>query len=268
MKKPPPHFLVRAAQSSAMSSFLLLVFLLVGWEFYVREFKVDKFLLPAPSVIAVAMWEAFRTPSFWTHTWVTVYETTVGFLAGTLVGVSLGTALGKMPRLEKTLDPFIVATLVVPKVALVPLFVVWFGFGPTSKIVIAAVLAFFPVLTNTVLGIKSVVVGHREVMLSTNATRLQTFIWLELPSTLPYILAGMEMGVVLSIIGAVVGEYLGGNQGLGNLAVKEMNSYNTAALFAVIVHMSVIGYLFYLVIRTMKKFFIPWHSSIRHVDAG
>ena len=125
-----------------------------------------------------------------------------------------------MPRLEKMLNPFIVATQVVPKVALVPLFVVWFGFGITSKVVIAAVLAFFPILLNTLLGVKSVDRGHREVLASLNASRWQSIIELEFPSALPYILTGMEVGVVLAIIGAVVGEYLGGSQGLGNLAVQ------------------------------------------------
>jgi len=249
-----------------ISTSLLLLLFLFGWEFYVRQFKIDPFLLPAPSVVAVVLFDSLKVPSFWMHTWVTVYETSLGFLAAVVFGVGLGTVLGKAPRLEKVLNPFIVATQVVPKVALVPLFVVWFGFGPTSKIVIAGVLAFFPVLTNTVLGIKSVSIGHREVMLSANASRTQCFYWLELPSALPYILAGMEMGVVLAIIGAVVGEYLGGNQGLGNLAVKEMNSYDTSALFAVIIHLSILGYLFYLAVGMLKRFLIPWHPSLRHAN--
>ncbi len=245
------------------SSVLLLVAFVAAWELYVVLFDIDAFLLPPPSAVAVALFAGFKTPSFWVHTWVTTYETSLGFLAAVVFGIGLGTLLGKMPRLEKVMNPFIVATQVIPKVALVPLFVVWFGFGPTSKIVIAGVLAFFPILTNTVLGIKSVSTGHREVMLSTNASGMQRFLWLELPSSLPYILAGMEMGVVLAIIGAVVGEYLGGNQGLGNRAVKEMNSYDTSALFAVIVHLSVLGYLFYLAVGMLKRVLIPWHPSLR-----
>jgi NitT/TauT family transport system permease protein len=249
---------------SLLGSIALLVLFLAAWEFYVRAFNVEKFILPPPSVVLVALLDSLQSPSFWKHTWITVYETLAGFMAAVIIGVGLGALLGKMPRLERTLNPFVVATQVVPKVALVPLFVVWFGFGPTSKIVIAAVLAFFPILTNTLLGIKSVSVGHREVMLSLNASRWQCFVRLELPSALPYMLAGMEMGVVLAIIGAVVGEYLGGNQGLGNLAVKEMNSFNTPALFAVIVHLSIIGYVFYALVGLCKRFAIPWHQSIRN----
>src|SRR3546814_5229112 len=105
-----------------------------------------------------------------------------------------------------------------PKVALVPLFIVWFGFGPSSKVVMAAVLAFFPIMTNTILGIKSVDRGHRDVMISLNASRWQTLRELELPTALPYILTGAEIGIVLAVIGAIVGEYLGGSEGLGHLA--------------------------------------------------
>jgi NitT/TauT family transport system permease protein len=111
--------------------------------------------------------------------------------------------------------------------------------------------------------VKSVDRGHREVLISLNASRWQLVTQLEFPSALPYILTGMEMGVVMSIIGAVVGEYLGGNQGLGNLAVKEMNSFNTTALFAVIIHLSLVGFLFYAAIVACRRFLIPWHESVQ-----
>jgi NitT/TauT family transport system permease protein len=246
-----------------VGSLLLLAVFLAGWEGYVRLFGVSKLVLPPPSLVLVEWVKSLADPLVWFHTWITVWETVLGFFFAVVIGVGLGALLGKMPRLEKMLNPFIVATQVVPKVALVPLFVVWFGFGITSKVVIAAVLAFFPILLNTLLGVKSVDRGHREVLASLNASRLQSIIELEFPSALPYILTGMEVGVVLAIIGAVVGEYLGGSQGLGNLAVKEMNSYNTTALFAVIIHLSVIGFLFYGAVVACRRFLIPWHESAR-----
>lgn len=119
--------------------------------------------------------------------------------------------------------------------AFVPLFVVWFGFGMTSKVIVAAVLAFFPILTNTVLGVKSIDGGHRDVMTSLTASRMAVFRRLELPSALPYILAGMEVGIVLAVIGAIVGEYLGGDSGLGYLLISKMNAYETDGLFAVMI---------------------------------
>ena len=244
-------------------SVALLIALLGLWEGYVRVFKVSPFLLPPPSTVMVAWVQSLTTAVLWVHTWITVVETVLGFLIAVVIGVGLGSLLGKMPRLEQTMNPFIVATQVVPKVALVPLFVVWFGFGLEPKIIIAAILAFFPILMNTILGVKSVDRGHREVLMSLNASRWQVVTQLEFPSALPYILTGMEMGIVLSIIGAVVGEYLGGNQGLGNLAVKEMNSYNTTALFAVIIHLSVVGFAFYALLVASRRFAIPWHESVQ-----
>ncbi len=246
-----------------VGSLLLLIIFLGGWEFYVRTFGVSKLILPPPSLVMEAWWESLTRSSTWYHTGITAWETVLGFFFGAVAGVGLGALLGKMPRLEKMLNPFIIATQVVPKVALVPLFVVWFGFGMTSKVVIASVLAFFPILLNTVLGVKSVDRGHIEVLASLNASRWQTVTQLEFPSALPYILTGMEVGIVLSIIGTVVGEYLGGSEGLGNLAVKEMNSYNTTALFAVIIHLSVMGFIFYAFVVAMRRFFIPWHESAR-----
>ena len=259
--RPTPQPRTRKGIPAWIGSLLLLIIFLVGWESYVRFFQVSKLVLPPPTLVLVEWVNSLGDRLLWFHTWITVWETVLGFFFATVIGVGLGALLGKMPRLEKMLNPFIVATQVGPKVALVPLFVVWFGFGITSKVVIAAVLAFFPILLNTMLGVKSVDRGHREVLASLNATRWQSVVELEFPSALPYILTGMEVGVVLAIIGAVVGEYLGGSQGLGNLAVKEMNSYNTTALFAVIIHLSIIGFLFYGVVVACRRFLIPWHES-------
>ena len=171
--------------------------------------------MPAPYAVWKAWLDLLASPRAWGHAETTVYETLVGFLWGLFIGVGLGVLIGRIRWLEMTLNPFIVAIQVVPKVAFVPLFVVWFGFGITSKVIVSAVLAFFPILTNTVLGVKSIESGHRDVMTSLNASRLAVFWRLELPSSLPYILTGMEVGIVLAIIGAIVGEYLGGNSGLG-----------------------------------------------------
>ena len=212
---------------TSIASLLLLFAFMAVWEGYVRLFDVSTFLLPPPSLVIVEWIRSLGTASLWFHTWITTYETILGFVIAAVTVVGLGAVLGKLPKLEQTLNPFIIATQVVPKVALVPLLVVWFGFGLAPKVIIAAVLAFFPILLNTILGVKSGDRGHREVLISINASRWQSITQLEFLSSLPYILTGMEIGIVLAIIGAVVGEYLGGNQGLGNLAVKEMNSYNT-----------------------------------------
>jgi NitT/TauT family transport system permease protein len=240
---------------------ILAAFLLV-WHLYVTWFNVSKFILPPPLAVAESFVELITSASTLYHTWITLYETLVGFALATVIGVGLGAILGKTPWLEQALNPFIVATQVVPKVALVPLFILWFGFGPEAKIVVAAVLAFFPILTNTVLGVKSVDFGHKDVMTVLNARRWQRFLTLELPSALPAVLAGMEVGVVLAIIGAVVGEYLGGSTGLGHLAVAALNDYKVGTLFAIILLLTLIGFALYVLVGMLKHFVIPWHESV------
>jgi NitT/TauT family transport system permease protein len=240
---------------------ILAAFLLV-WHLYVTWFDVSKFIVPPPLAVAESFVELITSASTLYHTWITLYETLVGFALATVIGVGLGAILGKTPWLEQALNPFIVATQVVPKVALVPLFILWFGFGPEAKIVVAAVLAFFPILTNTVLGVKSVDFGHKDVMTVLNARRWQRFLTLELPSALPAVLAGMEVGVVLAIIGAVVGEYLGGSTGLGHLAVAALNDYKVGALFAIILLLTLIGFALYVLVGMLKHFVIPWHESV------
>jgi NitT/TauT family transport system permease protein len=239
----------------------IAIVLVLIWQGYVTAAHVSAFILPPPSAVWHAWLELLASPRDWRHAGYTAMETIIGFVWGTLIGVSLGIVIGRLRWLESTLNPFIVTTQVVPKVAFVPLFVVWFGFGPTSKIIVAAVLAFFPILTNTVLGVKSIDPGHRDVMTSLNATRLQIFRRLELPSSLPYILTGMEVGIVLAIIGAIVGEYLGGNDGLGFLMISRMNAYETDGLFAVMLQMSLLGFLFYFAIGLLRKLLIGWHTS-------
>ncbi|MFT8244873.1 ABC transporter permease [Roseomonas sp. BN140053] len=241
----------------------LLAALLIGlWQFYVTWSGVSAFILPSPLSVWDGFVELLATPSTWRHTLATVQATLSGFLIALVLGVAMGAVLAKVPWLEQTMNPFIVASQVVPKVALVPLFVVWFGFGMTSKVVIAAVIAFFPIFTGTLRGVKSVDLGHRDVMTAFNANPWQRAMLLELPSALPYILVGAEVGIVLAIIGAVIGEYLGGNLGLGYLLIAKMNAYETDMLFAVILLLTLVGFLFYLVTVLLRRAVIPWHESV------
>ncbi|WP_066942633.1 ABC transporter permease [Microtetraspora fusca] len=241
---------------------LLLIAFFVAWDVFVRAFEVNELVLPRPGAVFESLGEVVRNPATWDHARVTVLETTSGFLAALVFGVVAGVVLGKVPWIERSLRPMIVASQVVPKVALIPLFVIWFGFGITSKVIMAAMLAFFPIMLNVQLGVRSVEAGQREVMRSLNAGRWQTFVHLELRSTMPYVLAGMEVGIVFAIIGTIVGEYLGGSEGLGYLVVVTLNALDAPQLFAVIILLSVIGLAMYFVVNTLKRVLIPWHESV------
>lgn len=240
----------------------ILLAIIVGiWGSYVRMTGVSPFILPSPGAVWDNWLRMLGDSRTWHHIMMTAYATVAGFSWALVVGVVTGVLIGRFRWVELTLNPFIVATQVMPKVAFVPLFIVWFGFGITSKVIVAAVLAFFPIMTNTVLGVKSVDAGHRDVVTSLNATGWQKFRRLELPSSLPYILTGMEVGIVLSIIGTIVGEYLGGSTGLGYMMIARMNAFQTDQLFAVIIFMAMLGFFFYFAIGLLRRVLIPWHQS-------
>jgi NitT/TauT family transport system permease protein len=243
---------------------LVLIALIAIWHAYVTIFSVSPFILPSPLEVGKAIVKLLNDPRTWQHTLITLYEIVAGFIIAVIIGIVFGAFLGKIRWLEQTLNPLIVGLQVMPKVALIPLFIVWFGFGVTSKIVLAAVISFFPIMTNTILGIKSVETGHRDVMLALNASRWQTFRDVELPSALPFILTGMEVGIVLATIGAIVGEYLGGSQGLGYLAVATLNAFDVQAMFGVIFILTALGLILYFLVVMMRRYLTPWHAAAKN----
>lgn len=241
---------------------LLLVLIVLIWQAYVTIFEVSPFILPSPGAVGVAVIELLADGKTYGHIMTTLIETVAGFAIAVVTGIVLGGLLGKIRWLEQTLNPLIVGLQVMPKVALIPLFIVWFGFGMTSKIVLAAVISFFPIMTNTILGIKSVERGHRDVMQALNASRWQTFREVELPNALPFILTGMEVGIVLATIGAIVGEYLGGSSGLGYMAVATLNAFDVTAMFGVILLLTVLGLVLYFLVVMLRRYLTPWHEAV------
>jgi NitT/TauT family transport system permease protein len=243
-----------------------LIALIAIWQVYVTAFHVSPFILPAPLAVSQSVVTLLSDPQTWRQTAITLYEIIVGFAFAVIIGIGFGAVFGKVRWLESTFNPLIVGLQVMPKVALIPLFIVWFGFGVTSKIVLATVISFFPIMTNTILGIKSVELGHRDVMLALNASRWQTFRDVELPSALPFILTGMEVGIVLATIGAIVGEYLGGSQGLGYMAVATLNAFDVQSMFGVIMILSVLGLILYFLVVMLRQWLTPWHAAASRND--
>ena len=233
-----------------------LFFLL--WQGYCEMSGISPLILPPPSRIALVFVEVTFDRATLYHACVTLYETLAGFALATVFGIVVGWIVAISRLMERALHPFIVASQVIPKVALVPLFVLWFGFGPTSKIVVAAVIAFFPVLVNTLLGLRSVQPGHADVFRALRATTVQRILLLQIPSALPAILAGMEMAIVLATIGAVVGEYLGSSAGLGYLAVATMNAFQTDRLFVLIILLTLMGFVLYMAMAWLRSLLISW----------
>ncbi|WP_181780137.1 ABC transporter permease [Pseudonocardia pini] len=242
----------------------LIVLAVVGlWKLYVELSGISPFVLPAPEDVAVAFVEQITTPAVWTeHIWTTFYETIAGFTIGIAVGTVLGFLMGRSPTLNRILGPFVITTQVVPKVALVPLFILWFGFGPSSKVMVAAMLSFFPILTNTAFGVRSVPAGMREMMRTVGASRWESFRKLDFPYTLAHILTAAEMAIILATIGAFVGEFLGGDKGLGRYAVNLQNNLQVPQLYGAIVIMALYGFALYASVSLVKRLLIPWHDSV------
>jgi NitT/TauT family transport system permease protein len=246
-----------------ISTPVLLLVIFVAWKLYTTFSDISEFVIPTPEAAWASLVDLVRDPETWAlHVWITLFETIAGFLIAVVTGVAIGAVLGRIVWLELALRPIIVALQVVPKVALIPIFVILFGFGVTSKVIIAAILAFFPIMLNVMLGVRSVDPGHREVMRSLDAGRWQTFRHLDFHSILPYVFAGMEVGIVFALIGAIVGEYLGANEGLGNLVVVSLNDLDAPRLFAVIILLAALGSVLYFAVSGVKRLMIPWHESV------
>jgi NitT/TauT family transport system permease protein len=240
---------------------LAFAVLVAAWHVYVVWSDVSPFLLPPPTDVAGATLDLLSEGRTWHHVWVTSSEIGLGFVIATVVGVSLGATLGEVPFLDRALTPYVVVLHVVPKVAIVPILLMWMGFGSSSKVALAAIFGFFPILAGARAGVMSVDPGHRDLATTLQArTRHRLFLF-ELPSALPAILTGMEVGMVLATVGAVVGEYLSGGQGLGFLVVSYTGQLQIDEAFGVIVLLSALGYVLHAAVAGLRRLVVPWHAS-------
>jgi NitT/TauT family transport system permease protein len=224
---------------------LLLVVLLGAWEWAASAFKFSVLVLPPPSAVVQALRHGFATGFFWPHLGQTLLELLLGLGLGVLLGFAGGVLLGESPALRRVLMPYVVTTQVIPKLALVPLFIVWLGFGTAPTVLITALICFFPLLENTLTGVAQVDAARLELFRMLGASRWQTLWRLKIPAALPTILAGVRVAVVLALVGAVVGEFIGASQGLGALIIAAQGSMDTALMFAALVLITLIGLLLY-----------------------
>jgi NitT/TauT family transport system permease protein len=225
---------------------LAYVVLLVLWEYAEPLFHIPHYVLPSLSQMVAAA--AKHPDALLANTGVTVLEVAEGFALGVIVSIPLGLAIVSSRALERIVYPFLVAFQAVPKVALAPILVVWFGFGPGSKITLGFVTAMFPIVINTVIGLRQTPREIVYLMRSLGASELQTFFKVKLYSAAPAIFGGLKIGITLAVVGAVVGEFIASNKGLGNMLLAANNAFDTPLLFAIVVFLSAISIaLFYLV---------------------
>lgn len=204
------------------------------WEALTRWLDLPAFILPPPALVVERLVDVVKDGSLLLHTWVTLSEVLVGLLAGLFLATGLGYILAKSHSVERVLAPYIVASQAIPVVAIAPLLVIWFGPGMISKFLISGLIVFFPVLVNTVVGLRSVPEDLQDLMRSLQATRWQMVRYLELPAALPVLLGGLRIGATLAVIGAVVGEFTGADRGLGFMINVGRGQYDTALVFVVV----------------------------------
>ncbi len=238
------------------------------WEGGVAYFQIAPYILPAPSSIFAALKRGLGSGLYWEHIGVTLSETFLGFALGTVLAFMLGTAVALSRRVEYYLYPFIVMFQAMPKVALAPLIVVWFGLGMTSKVINAALVAFFPLMVNTIVGLRSADEDRVNLMRSLAASKTQIFWMLRLPNAMPYIFAGLEIAMIFALIGAIVAEFVGSERGLGML-IQSMNfNMDVAGQFSVLLILSILGLTLNGMITGLRRRVLFWDASRDPADTN
>ena len=233
--------------------------LMGGWELFCRSARLSALVLPAPSAIGEALWQGITTGYFWPHLLHTGTELLLGLALGALLGFAGGTVMAESAFMRRFLMPYVVVSQVVPKLALAPLFIVWFGFGMTSTVVITALICFFPLMENTLTSLQQVNPQKLELFKMLGATRLQTLWRLKIPASLPTIMAGFRVAAVLALVGAVVGEFIGSSRGLGALIIASQSMMDTPLMFAVLVIITLLGWVVYQMALGLERLCQPLH---------
>ncbi|MFA7249008.1 MAG: ABC transporter permease [Dehalococcoidia bacterium] len=242
---------------------IVVVAILAGWEAWVRIAHVQRYLLPPPTAIAQAL--AGDPMRFIEAAAVSLGAALGGLLIATMGAFSLGVLMAHSRALERALYPPALLLKVMPIVAVYPLFLIWFGFGIWPRVLIAALITFFPVLVNTVIGLRSVDPQAHDFLRALHASRSQVFWRLRLPSSLPYLFAALRISVPLSLIGAVVAEFLSGASGMGQLILVANGDFDTPALFGAVIVLAALGVSLTVGISYLERRVLDWHESYRGV---
>jgi len=250
----------------AFAGFLTLLLL---WKLAVTVLHVPSYILPAPERVFIALWSSVAVaPSspigFYLPLWSTLSNAALGFFIGAGLGLILGSVMAEFRPVEAVLMPYAFALQSLPKIAIAPLIVIWCGFGDGSKIAMAALLAFFPMLVNSFAGMRSAEPERLEMMKALSATRFETYRLVKLPSAAPYVFAGLDMGIVYALLGTIVAEFLGAQEGMGVVITKAQAVTDVAGVFAALVVLGLTGIILHLLIRRLEHSIVHWSDRGKH----
>jgi NitT/TauT family transport system permease protein len=239
-----------------------LALLILAWHAYVVAFDVPVAVLPQPALVldsTVKNWQLIVSEG-----WVTLLESLYGFLLAFVLGVPLAVAISSSRTLNLMFYPLLIATQSLPKVALAPLILVWLGMGMSSKLAIAWLVAFFPIVVDTATGLRNTPAEYLDLATSVRANGWQTFWKIRFPAALPFVISGSKVAITLAVIGAVIGEFIGSNEGLGNLLLVANSQVNVPLAFACLIGLAVIGIGLYAAVAAVELALKPWFGDTAH----
>jgi putative hydroxymethylpyrimidine transport system permease protein len=245
---------------SWIAPFLVLAALVGGWETLAQLGAVEDYLLPAPSEVAQALVDDRHL--LLTDTWVTAREVLLGFALALAVGIAIAIALHLVPLLRRTFYPLVVASQAVPVIVIAPILVIWFGFGITPKLIVIALICFFPIVVNTLDGLASVDRSQIRMLRTLDASRADVFRHVELPSALPYLFSGAKIAVAVAVIGAVFGELVGSDAGLGHAIQIGTAQLLTARVFAAVLILSLMAIALFGLLTAIERWALPWSREV------
>ena len=244
----------------------MLVGTVILWEGATRLFAIESFILPPPTVVMVELWS--RHSFYLHHAGFTLATTAAGFALALVFGIALAVAIVHSRFLERTLYTLLVALNSIPKVALAPLFVIWLGTDATPKIAVALMIAIFPIVIDTVLGLKSADLDQIDLARSAHAGKTLILWKIRFPSAMPSIFAGAKVAISFALVGAIVGEFVAGNTGLGHVILTAQGLFDTPSVFAAIIVLGVMGTLLFYAVHAVEKRLMFWHVSQRLASTG
>jgi NitT/TauT family transport system permease protein len=247
MKRPLPDWALALALAACVTVF---------WELAIRLFRVPTFVLPAPSAVIRSLIENWAQLASATES--TALEILLGFVLAAITGIAIALVIVRFDRFGRALYPLIVLFQNVPKVALAPIFILWFGFDLAPKVLLIVVIAFFPVAIDMLVGLQSVEPSFVALMQSVGASRSKILLDVRIPHSLPHLMAGLKVAITFSVIGAIVGEFAGASRGLGYMIQFASTQLDTPLIFAALLVVSVLGLAFYYVVEFAERVLVPW----------
>jgi NitT/TauT family transport system permease protein len=239
-----------------LGSTLTFIAMIALWEVLVRQLEIPAWMLPSPSAIAEAMMEWRGELAL--HSMVTLYETLVGFALAIVISIPLAVAVVYSPLLQNTIYPILLALQSMPKVAIAPLLALWIGFGPAPKIVVVFLVCFFPIIVATATGLTAVPASLMDLIRSLSASPAQTFLKIRFPTAMPHIFVGLKIAITFAVIGAVIGEFVGSEHGLGYLILVSTSQSRTPLAFGALVLLTIMSIVLYYAIAFLERIIVPW----------